>query len=92
MIAPVVTARHFAAGTDDFAGGLLLGAAGAVGGLGALVGGQLCTARCERAVMVLGMLATALAVWPVAAGFGFAGLAAGLLLAGAMEGRSTSPC
>jgi hypothetical protein len=32
------------------------------------------------------MLATALAVWPVAAGFGFAGLVAGLLLAGAMEG------
>jgi hypothetical protein len=86
VIVPVVTARYFAAGTDDFAVGLLWAAAGAAAGLGALVAGQLRTARRERAVRVLGMLATALAVWPVVAEFGFAGLVAGLLLAGAIEG------
>ena len=79
VIVPVIAA-------DDFLTGLLWAVAGAAAGLGALLAGRLRTARRERVVMSLGMLVTALALWPVAAEFGFAGLVAGLVLAGAIEG------
>ena len=79
VIVPIVAA-------DDFVTGLLWAAAGAAAGLGALIAGRLRTTRRERALMAIGMLVTALAVWPVAAEFGLGGLIAGLLLAGAIEG------
>jgi predicted MFS family arabinose efflux permease len=73
-------------GTSDVIAGLLWASVGISGGLGALVAGQLCTAGRERPIMALGMLATALAVWPTAAEFGLLGLVFGLMLAGVMAG------
>jgi MFS family permease len=83
---PVFAARHFAGGTGSAVAGLLWACLGLVGGIAALVAGHQRTAGRERRVMALGMLATALAAWPLAAEFGLAGLVLGMMLIGAAAG------
>jgi predicted MFS family arabinose efflux permease len=81
---PVYATGRFGAG-GDLAAGLLFAAAGLAGGIGALVAGQLRTAGRERAVMAFGMIATALAAWPIAA-LGLPGLVVGLIIVGIAAG------
>jgi Major Facilitator Superfamily len=80
VLVPVVAARHFGADTGEWVAGLLWAGSGAVGVIGALVIGQVRVQGRERLAMALGMVFTACAVWPVAASFGVAGLAVGLML------------
>ena len=80
VLVPVVAARYFGADRGEWTAGLLWAGSGAVGVIGALVAGQVRALGRERRVMALGMVITALATWPVAAVFGVAGLAAGLML------------
>lgn len=84
---PVVAAMELGAGaiTDSVIGGLWA-AAGLAGGLGALCAGHLRTVGRERQFIALGTLATAVAIYPIGASFGLAGLATGLVLAGFLEG------
>jgi MFS family permease len=86
VVVPVYAARHFAGGMGATVAGLLWAGLGLVGGFAALIAGHRSTAGHERRVMALGMLATAVAVWPLAAEFGLAGLALGLMLVGAAAG------
>ena len=83
---PVAATRMFPANTGESVTGLLWAVAGIMGGAGAVVAGRLRTAGRERQVMAGGMLATALAVWPVAATSGLTGLALGLTIAGLAGG------
>jgi hypothetical protein len=83
---PVSTARHFGTGTGATVAGLLWAGLGLVGVLAALIAGHRHTAGRERNMMALGMLANAVAVWPLAAEFGLIGLALGLMLVGAAAG------
>ncbi len=83
---PVFAADHFAAAASSSVAGFLWAAMGVAGGIGALLAGHLRTTGRERPVMAAGMIVTALAAWPIAAEFGFAGLAIGLMLAGLASG------
>jgi MFS family permease len=83
---PVALAGAFSAGTRDLVTGLLWGAIGMAGGVGALLAGHFRIAGRERPVMAAGMIVTALAAWPFAAAFGFGGLVVGLVLAGLVAG------
>ncbi len=83
---PVFAARQFAGGTGSAVAGLLWAGLGLVGGLAALIAGHRRTAGRERKVMALGMLATAIAAWPLAGEFGLAGLALGLMVVGGAAG------
>lgn len=84
---PVIVVRELGAGAvaDSVVGGLWA-AAGLAGGLGALYAGHLRTVGRERQFIALGTLATAVAIYPVSASFGLAGLAVGLVLVGFLEG------
>jgi hypothetical protein len=84
---PVVVVRELGAGAvaDSVVGGLWA-AAGFAGGLGALYAGHLRTIGRERQFIAIGTLATAVAIYPVSASFGLAGLAVGLVLVGFLEG------
>ncbi len=84
---PVVVVRELGAGAlaDSVVGGLWA-AAGLAGGLGALYAGHLRTVGRERLFIAIGTLATAVAIFPVSASFGLAGLAVGLVLVGFLEG------
>jgi MFS family permease len=84
---PVVVMKELGAGAiaDSVVGGLWA-AAGLAGGLGALYAGHLSTVGRERQFIVIGTLATAVAIYPVSASFGLVGLAVGLVLAGLLEG------
>lgn len=86
VVVPVFAIRHFPAASSDWVTGLLWAGAGLAGGAGALLAGRLRTTGRERLVMACGMLATAIAIWPVAAMFGLAGLVMGLILAGFVAG------
>lgn len=86
VVVPVFVANHYATAVGSSVTGLLWGAMGIAGGVGALFAGHLRTAGRERHIMAVGMIITALAAWPVAAEFGFGGLAIGLMLAGVMSG------
>lgn len=86
VVVPVFVATHYDASVGSSVTGLLWGAMGIAGGVGALFAGHLRTAGRERHIMAAGMIVTALAAWPVAAEFGFGGLAVGLMLAGIMSG------
>lgn len=83
---PVFAAQRFAGGAGAAVAGLLWAGLGLVGGITALVAGHLRAAGRERKVMAIGMLVTALAVWPLAAEFGPIGLMLGLMLVGAAAG------
>jgi predicted MFS family arabinose efflux permease len=80
VLVPVVVARRVGAETGEWMAGLLWAGSGAAGVVGALGVGQLRALGRERQVMALGMAFTAAAIWPVAAAFGTAGLAVGLML------------
>ncbi len=83
---PVFTAQQFGSGTGATIAGLLWAGLGLVGGSAALIAGHVRAAGRERRMMAIGMLVTAAAAWPIAATFGVAGLAAGLMLVGAAAG------
>jgi MFS family permease len=83
---PVFAARQFAGGTGSAVAGLLWAGLGLVGGIAALIAGHRSTGGRERKVMALGMLATAVAAWPLAGEFGLAGLALGLMVVGGAAG------
>lgn len=87
VVVPVVVVKELGAGAvaDSTVGGLWA-AAGVAGGLGALYAGHLSTVGRERRFIVIGTLATAAAIYPVGATFGFVGLAIGLVIAGLFEG------
>lgn len=87
VVVPVVVVRELGAGAvaDSVVGGLWA-AAGLAGGLGALYAGHLRTIGRERQFIAIGTLATAVAIFPVSASFGLAGLAVGLVLGGFLEG------
>lgn len=86
VVVPVFVANHYASAVGSSVTGLLWAAMGMAGGLGALLAGHLRTTGRERLIMAAGMIVTALAAWPVAAEFGFGGLAIGLMLAGVASG------
>lgn len=86
VIVPVFVAGHFEMAVGSSVTGALWAAMGVAGGVGALLAGHLRTTGRERHVMAAGMVVTALAAWPVAAEFGFGGLAIGLMLAGLVAG------
>ena len=84
---PVVVVRELGAGAfADSVVGALWAAAGLAGGFGALYAGHLRTLGRERQFIAIGTLATAVAIFPVSASFGLAGLAVGLVLVGFLEG------
>jgi hypothetical protein len=86
VVVPVFAARQFAGGKGAAVAGLLWASLGLVGGIAALIAGHCRIIGRERAVMALGMLATGVAAWPLAAGFGLIGLVLGLMLIGAAAG------
>jgi MFS family permease len=86
VVVPVVAVRNFPTGIGSTVAGFMWAAAGLVGGIGALVAGHFRTTGRERAVMAIGMLVMALAVWPVASEFGIGGLVVGILIAGTIGG------
>jgi len=86
VVVPVFIADHYATAVGSSVTGFLWAAMGIAGGIGALFAGHLRTFGRERHIMVVGMVITAFAAWPVAAEFGFGGLAIGLMLAGVMSG------
>ncbi len=87
VVVPVVVVKELGTGAvaDSTVGGLWA-AAGVAGGLGALYAGHLSTVGRERRFIAIGTLATAVAIYPVGATFGLAGLAIGLVVAGLFEG------
>lgn len=85
VVVPVFVADHYAAAASSVTG-LLWALMGIAGGVGALFVGHMHTTGRERKVMAAGMVVTAFAAWPVAAKFGFGGLAVGLMLVGVMSG------
>lgn len=83
---PVFVARQFDAGIWESVSGLLWAGMGAASAIGALAAGQFRLLGREKRVMTICMIATALAVWPVAAIFGIFGLGVGLALTGLLAG------
>ena len=86
VVVPVFAAREFAGGAGAAVAGLLWAGLGLVGGIAALIAGHRSTAGRERKVMALGMLATAMAVWPLGTEFGLIGLVVGMMVVGAAAG------
>ena len=83
---PVFAARQFGGAAGSAVAGMLWAGLGLVGGIAALIAGHVRTAGRERSVMAVGMAATAVAAWPLAAHFGLPGVACGLMLVGAAAG------
>jgi MFS family permease len=83
---PVIVAQRFAAGTWEPVAGLLWAGLGVASGIGALGAGQSRILGRETKVMTRCMIATAVAVWPIAALSGMPGLIMGLMLAGLLAG------
>lgn len=84
---PVFVADELGDGkAADAMTGALWALAGLAGAAGALVAGHVRPLGRERAFIVLGTLATAVAIYPVGAVLGLAGPTAGLALAGFLEG------
>jgi hypothetical protein len=86
VLVPVVVGREVPGGTGAAVTGLLWAGLGLVGGIAALIAGHRRIAGRERQAMALGMLATAMAAWPIAAQFGLGGLMLGLMMVGAAAG------
>ena len=87
VAAPVFVVHVMGGGTNS---GLIVGAlwavSGIAGGVGALVAGHLGALGRERGVIALGIMATALAIYPVSASLGLFGLGVGLALVGFLAG------
>jgi predicted MFS family arabinose efflux permease len=86
VVVPVALARHYPPGTWESVSGALWAGAGVAGAAGALAAGRTVRPGREVATMALCMAATALAVWPLAALGGVAGLGLGLALTGLLAG------
>lgn len=87
MIAvPVVVLRFASHSIADSAVGLLWALSGVAGGIGALYAGHVGASGRERTIIISGILATAVAIWPVAVLFEPYGLVASLLLIGFFAG------
>jgi MFS family permease len=87
VVVPVFVARVFGAGgqADTFTG-LVWTADGIAACAGSLIAGHLRSAGRERHFIGIGVLLVALAIWPVAASLGLAGVFAGMALAGFFGG------
>jgi MFS family permease len=83
---PVAVAALLPGSAEDLAVGGLWAVSGLAAGLGALVAGRFGGPGREHRVMALGMLASGVAVYPLCASFGLAGLAAGLAAFGFLAG------
>jgi MFS family permease len=83
---PVFMASRYSAGTWESAAGLVWAGAGLAGGLGSIAAGHARLIGREVKAMTVSMTLTAVAVWPVAAAFGVAGLAVGLAIVGLLAG------
>ena len=81
---PAIVVRQ--AGAEGLTIGGLWALMGMAAAAGALVIGHLRTSARERLVMMTGMIASAVAIWPVAASFGLPGLAVGLAGVGFCSG------
>lgn len=81
-----VTRATNGAARADVLIGALWAASGIAGGVGALLAGQQGTLGRERAMMTVGILATAVAIYPVGGCFGVPGLTMGLVLIGFLAG------
>jgi MFS family permease len=84
---PVFIVRELGAGAraDSVVGGVWA-IAGVTGLLGALAAGRMRTFGRERAVIAVGMLVTAVAIWPVTALFALPGLIGGMAMVGFFAG------
>jgi hypothetical protein len=84
---PVLVSRELGGGpAGDAVTGTLWGVSGTAGALGALLAGHLRTLDRERLVITAGTLATAVAIYPISASLGLAGLGIGLALIGLLTG------
>jgi MFS family permease len=84
---PVFVLRSTGGGAHaDVVVGLLWAASGVAAAAGALLVGHYVVPGRERGVMMAGILATAIAIWPVCVSFGLPGMAAGLMLVGVLAG------
>jgi len=81
---PAIVVRQ--AGAEGLTIGGLWALMGLAAAAGALAIGHMRTDSRERLVMMAGMIASAVAIWPVAASFGLAGLAIGLAGVGFFSG------
>lgn len=86
VVIPVFVMNHVKATAVGATVGYLYGAVGIGVAIGAMFAGHLRINGRERNVIALGMVLTGFAVWPIAAEFGFTGLAIGLVLAGILAG------
>ncbi|MFL9888872.1 MFS transporter [Paraburkholderia agricolaris] len=86
IVVPVIVGLHFSSPASERITGMLWAIVGISGGAGALVVGRFRTMGRERAVMAIGMAATAVASWPIATYFGPAGVVIGLVVAGIAVG------
>ena len=85
ILVPLVARAAFG-GRGDATAGLLWALVGGAGILGALLAGRVRLAGRERRFLALGMVATALAIFPLAAFGGLAGLALALVVTGLAAG------
>jgi MFS family permease len=83
---PVALTRALGGAHGGVAVGLLWAISGLAGGIGALATGHLGAIDRERRIIAVGILATAIAIYPLSTSFGFAGLASGLALVGFFSG------
>ena len=84
---PVFVARLLGGdASGNFVIGVLWSASGLAGGVGALLAGHVGAFGRERGVIALGMLASAVAIYPLSPRFGLAGLGFGLMLVGFLSG------
>jgi predicted MFS family arabinose efflux permease len=87
VVVPIALSRELGAqGLAETATGGLFALAGLAGGLGALATGSLRTANRERHVIALGALVTALAIFPLGASWGIAGLVSAVVVVGFCAG------
>lgn len=87
LVAVPVAVTHALGGVRaGVAVGILWAISGLAGGIGALATGHLGAIDRERSIVALGILGTAIAIYPVSMSFGFAGLATGLALVGFFSG------
>jgi len=87
VLVPVIVESKLGLGPiDDTVVGALWAGAGIAGAIGALITGHMRTEDRERALIVAGILATALAIFPLCALFGLPGLVAGMAIVGFAAG------
>jgi MFS family permease len=83
---PVAVTRALGGVHGDVAVGILWAVSGLTGGVGAVATGHMGAMNRERSIIVFGILGTAIAIYPVSASFGLAGLVSGLALVGFFSG------